>query len=96
MEADAETDPRPNVVAYLDRRRCVACRAPLGGVTVGDVTRSPNSPKFRCWPPHPTCWQVACPECGQHIVIAVRNGKAWALHGAVTGRSPRPQARHDV
>ena len=78
MEAATETDPRVDVVAYLDRRRCAACRSRLSAVAVGDVTRSPYSPKFRCPFPHPTCWRIACPGCGQHIVIAVRKGKAWA------------------
>jgi hypothetical protein len=92
----AETDARADVVAHLDRHRCAACRGPLSAVAAADVTRSPYSPKFRCWPPHPTCWQLHCPGCGQHIVVAVRKGKAWPITGEVTRRSPRPPAGPDA
>jgi predicted RNA-binding Zn-ribbon protein involved in translation (DUF1610 family) len=96
MDAAAETDARADVVAYLDRRKCAACRSPLASVAASDITRSPYSPCFRCWPPQPTCWQFHCPECGQHLIIAVRKGKAWPIEGEVTRRSPRPRAALDA
>ena len=95
MDVAAETDARADVVAYLDRRWCTACRAPLS-VAVSEVTRSLYSPKFRCWPPHPTCWQLRCPGCGQEIIIAVRKGKAWSITGGVGRRIPQPRTASDA
>ena len=96
MDAAEDIDPRADVVAYLDRRRCAACRVLLSGVAARGVTRSAVGPVFRCSPPPPTVWRIACPGCGRDILIAVRKGKAWALFDAVTRRSPRPRARQDV
>jgi hypothetical protein len=96
MKAAVEADPRADVLAYLDRRRCGTCRSPLSAVNVVDVTRSPHSPAFRCWPPHPTCWQLACPGCRQPFTIAVRKAKAWPIFGEITRRSPKPRAKLDA
>jgi hypothetical protein len=92
MDAEPEIDARPEVIAYLERRKCADCRSPLSSIVVADITRSLHSPVFRCWPPHPTCWQFRCPGCGQDIVVASRKGKCWSITGELTRRSPRPRA----
>jgi hypothetical protein len=92
MTAEEEFEARADVVAYLDRRKCAVCRSTLSSVAGTDVTRSLHSPIFRCWPPHPTCWQFCCPGCGQYIIIATRKGKSWPIAGEVTRRSPRQRA----
>jgi hypothetical protein len=91
MNAAVEPDCRADVVAYLDRRRCAACRTSLSAVGIADITRSSNAPKFRCWPPHPTCWELRCSGCAQYFLIAVRTGKSWPITGEVTRRCPRPR-----
>ena len=85
----SEKDSPADVIAFLARRKCGVCRFSLGTLTVASVSRSPYSPKFRCLPPIPTCWNIACPGCGQSIMVCVRKGKAWAHYPAkVTRRSP--------
>jgi hypothetical protein len=80
MAEVVEPDSPADVVAYLDRRRCDVCRAELGSVPSAAVSRSRHSPKWRCWPPPPTCWELVCPACGQQITIWVRKGKAGPLY----------------
>jgi hypothetical protein len=88
--ATVTPDSPADVVAYLDRRRCGECGTPLGSITAVEVSRSQHSPKWRCWPPHPTCWDFACPGCGQQITIWVRKGKAGPLYPSrVSRRSPQ-------
>jgi hypothetical protein len=95
MAKVAEPDSPEDVVAYLDRRKCGACRTPLGSITVAAVSRSRYSPKFRCFPPAPTCWEFSCPGCGQQVVICVRRGKAWPLYPSLVSRRS-PQRRSGV
>lgn len=89
MKEIAVTDSPADVVAYLERRRCDFCRAKLGPVTAAAISPSQHGPAWRCFPPHPTCWDLACPECGQQITIWVRKGKAGPLYPSlVSRRSP--------
>lgn len=89
-----EPDPRPAVLAYLERRKCGVCRASLESVTIADVLESSVSPAFRCFPPAPSCWNLLCKACGQQIMMAVRKGKAWPVYPAkVSRRSPKRRAK---
>jgi hypothetical protein len=89
-----EGDNAAKVVEYLERRKCAVCRASLGAVPEADIVRARFSPIFRCLPPIPTCWELACPSCKQRIIICVRKGKAWPLGvSSVTRRSPGPRKR---
>jgi hypothetical protein len=87
--ATVAPDSPAHVVAYLDRRRCVECGTSLSSVFAADVTRSQHSPKWRCSPPPPTCWEFVCPGCEERITIWVRKGKAGPLYPSrVSRRSP--------
>jgi hypothetical protein len=90
----AEADPRADVVAYLDRRKCGACRSPLDSVAVADLSPY-HRVKFRCFPPAPSCWEFACSGCGHRVVICVRKGKAWPLYPSLVSRRS-PQRRTGV
>ena len=90
VEAEkAEPDPRPAVLAYLERRSCCVCNAPLETVGVADLEPF-HGVRFRMYPPHPTCWSFGCPSCGQQIVVCVREGRSWVLRpSSVSRRRPR-------
>jgi hypothetical protein len=90
MDGESVVDPRQQVIAYLDRRKCGNCRLPLASVGVGDLVPY-HGVVFRCFPPAPTCWEFHCSGCGERLVICVRKGKAWPLDGVVTRRSPLPR-----
>jgi hypothetical protein len=93
VDLNDPTDSARDVVAFLERRKCGNCRAPLGGLTARDIKRSPTAPKFRCLPPLPTAWIFDCPGCATRIMILVRRGKASPLKPEqVTRRSPQRSA----
>jgi hypothetical protein len=90
MQLVSESDLPVDIQTYLDRRKCGSCGNPLGSIALAEIVRLSWSPKFRCLPPIPSCWQITCPGCGREIVFCLRKGKAWPLvPGSVSRRSPK-------
>jgi hypothetical protein len=68
---------QPGSVVWGVAYRCTGqtldlCQADLGSVPADAVSRSRHSPRWRCPPPHPICWELVCPGCGQEITVWVR------------------------
>jgi hypothetical protein len=75
-------DPRMVAASFLRRCSCPDCNNPFDWVQINDFSRG-HTPKFRCTPPHPTCWQVRCVQCNAWVNLAVRFDKVWPVAGSV-------------
>lgn len=90
MTVQPSADSPDDVLAFLVRRKCAKCRGTLDSVRRTDISLSRYSPRWRCYPPHPTTWEFHCPTCHQEIMVHVRKGKVWVREPLmVTRKSPQ-------
>ena len=74
-------DPRAVAATFLQQHSCPTCSWSFVNVRGADLSRG-HTPKYRCPPPHPTCWQIRCPRCSAWINLAVRFDKVWPEAGS--------------